>query len=215
MGLYCAIALVHAAIRSPDKLGKYVSGRHDMNAHSKSWGSVVASRVWRYARADGGRGKLEQRRPCVDFLGLVCGWSGNPLHPRFQVVKRKGRRKEGRGGRVDAHVKTTLLSMRRHGRRHSAIHIAGPEADHLFRQPPCPPCTPHVTCRSILNASTCSSQTVSICLSQHASATCVRTCILLLIASPNMPQCVTLEVSETVNPKPSTLPQYAVHNNAP
>jgi hypothetical protein len=45
MGLYCAIALVHAAIRSPDKLGKYVSGRHDMNAHSKSWGSVVASRV--------------------------------------------------------------------------------------------------------------------------------------------------------------------------
>ena len=36
MGLYCAIALVHAAIRSPDKLGKYVSGRHDMNAHSKA-----------------------------------------------------------------------------------------------------------------------------------------------------------------------------------
>ena len=36
LGLYCAIALVHAAIRSPDKLGKYVSGRHDMNAHSKA-----------------------------------------------------------------------------------------------------------------------------------------------------------------------------------
>ena len=42
MYLYLAIALVHAAIRSPDKLGKYVTRRHDKLPElegSKGWGS--------------------------------------------------------------------------------------------------------------------------------------------------------------------------------